>query len=608
MKRLLLILSTVFSVAVAMSACSGMLDSDDKDEVEAGKNYQTFNDADNTILGIYGKFMNLAESIVVLNELRADLMEITPNATLDMAAIHSHTATADNKYCNLAPFYEVILNCNDALDNFDKMKKANKLSAADYSYRYADVATVRCWVYLQMSIHFGSVPYVTNPLTTIEDLKDEQNFPVLSFDEMITTLILCMESLPTTELSTTSPLFGETIDGYNLALMFLNKKVVLGDLYLWADRHVDAARAYLGVIEEAENKLSTGGENRAYKVDGSVWDETIEPEFQVCYKRYKASDMSTFRNKWKEIFYRPSTNAQLWREMITMISYSSRFEPQYPFVEMFAPNGLGKYQLRPTTWVIDSLWEVQVQRDNGFVFDGRGRNSSFYYYNGQPVVAKYLYDYYAMSVNQNSTLNLEFDYIPNIYAMEGKWFIYRAGLLHLRYAEAANRSGYFDVAHALLNNGIQPNYSWGRSGGDVTGVQYTGLKPDTTTALSVPYPAPFFLDARQTPRNTPYPVFNSPWRTNYGIRQRAWVNNATVGVLPSRADSIIAMEKLLLREAALECGFEGHRWSDMLRIAMRKNREDGSGTAYLNELLQKAKPGMRYITPDTWFLPRKYAE
>jgi hypothetical protein len=72
-----------------------------------------------------------------------------------------------------------------------------------------------------------------------------------------------------------------------------------------------------------------------------------------------------------------------------------------------------------------------------------------------------------------------------------------------------------------------------------------------------------------------------------------------------RDDSIRWMEEAILKEAALECGFEGHRWGDMLRVAMRMNKNGQGGTLHLNNLLKKAKPNLPDLTPQTWFLPKR---
>jgi hypothetical protein len=611
--KLINIAAVVLLLAFTLYSCEDMLEAKDENNIEADDNYRTENDADNAILGIYSKFMTLVDRVIVLEELRADLLDITEKSTTDLQAINNHTATATNKWCEIAPFYEVILNCNDALYNFDKMLADNRLSKADYGHRYADVMTIRCWVYLELAIHFGNIPYVTDPLLTVEDVKNQANFPEISFDEVVSKLTASMVGLPTLDLSTDSPLYSATADGYLMRMFFLNKKLMLGDLYLWADKYVEAATQYNNFFKEAESKLYPGVEYHAYKADFWVWAGSNEPMFQVCYERYKAADMSTYRNKWKEMFTRSSTNAELRKEMITMVSYDAAFAPEYPLIELFANTGIGQYQMKPSQYAIDDLWETQVQPESGFVFDGRGRESTFDYVNGQPVALKYLYDYYKQSTDNNKTIHLGYNsYSKDQYARNGKWFIYRAALLHLRYAEAANRAGYPDIAYALINNGIKAAYDWPMEDGttlrsDKEGVQYTGYRPADDNSKSVPYGEPFYLDARQN--DLPYTYYRSPWCRSSGIRYRAWVDNIEKpDWVQNKSDSIRWMEEAIVTEDALECGHEGHRWGTLLRIAMRKNKDNGSGTAFLNESLgnkfKKSGGSAPNLTPATWFLPK----
>ena len=611
MKRFIKKLVFLLTVAMFFATCSKMLEVSDRNAVEAENHYNNFNDADNAILGIYGKLMGLAERVVILNELRADLMDVTANSTADMVSLNNHTATAGNKYCDLAPFYEIILNCNDAIANFDRMLAENKMSRAEYSYRYSDVVTARCWVYLQLAVHFGNIPYVTQPLVTVSDLNDASRFPIMGFNQILQELINDMEAAPFMELSNASPLW-VTADGQLLRMFFLNKKIMLGDLYLWANRYEDAAAQYISMIEEAETKLFSGNRHFGYKVDGWVWNESNEPRFQICYFRYRTGDLDSYRNRWKEMFARPSTNSELSYEMITMWSYDARFAPQYPLIELFANTGKGKYMLRPSEWAIHGLWETQVQRENQFVFDGRGRQSSFDWVNEQPVVLKYLYDYFPHSVDANRTIHLQYHANENEHIQRGKWFVYRAGLLHLRYAEAANRAGYPTLAYAILNNGLRNHYSWRQSDGSAwirqDEVMVTSFKPVSDDIAPIPYPHPFFLDARET--GAQYGNLRAPWHRHYGIRRRAWVEDIEKPEwVLNKADSIQWIENALLTEAALECGFEGHRWGDLLRIAQRRNAEDGSGTYLLNDIVgnkfeQEGKPAPN-ITPNNWFLPWK---
>ena len=133
-------------------------------------------DADAAVVGIYGKFMGLADRYVILNELRGDLLDYTVNADEALRQISTHTVAAGNPYASPKPFYEVIINCNDVLENFQVMAKDKKMTEAEFNQRYADIGALRSFLYLQLGIHFGEVPYVTSSLKNIDDVKNTAIF------------------------------------------------------------------------------------------------------------------------------------------------------------------------------------------------------------------------------------------------------------------------------------------------------------------------------------------------------------------------------------------------------------------------------------------------
>ena len=619
-------------MAVMISSCDSLLDINAQDVVEESESYQNVYDADNAIWGLYSKFSKLAENTIVLNELRADMMDVTPNATADQVALNNHTATVDNKYCDPTPFYEVILNANDLLANLDSMKIAKRITADDYAPRYSDVMAIRTWTYLQLGIHYGTVPYINKPISNKSDLSNPSLYVEKTLDELILQLISDMQSVPSMTENTLSSFYIKTIQengkSFFLNLQFINKRLILGDLYLWNDQFVEAATQYKAYMDEADaNSTKTQMKN---KISSWVWNSSEEPRFQICYQRYKDQDVSSFRNMWKEIFSRSSTDVGssivigLQDEMIWMFSYSGITNSTSPFIKLFANTGVGEYQLKPSAWAVDSMWGTQVQQSNGFVFDGRGKESSYDVINGQPVVLKYLYDYYdTYTTDANKTIHLDYNNITNKYSLAGKWFLYRAALLHLRYAEAANRAGYPRLAYALLNNGIKTNYDWVKSDGtyraNKVGVQYTSFQPpvppagatqaqiDSINAIpATPYPAPFYLDARQN--DAPYPVLRSPWRDNGGIRNRAYLLNDTKPAwVVTTQDSMKWIENSLIKEAALECGFEGTRWADLLRVARRKvkNGEAGSVASQMSDAIKGKYNGAIKITDTNLLLPMK---
>ncbi len=628
MKRKILYRLIVLVVAIAaMQSCNYTLDVNPNEVVVDSLHYKNVYDVDNSIWGLYGKVADLAENIIVLNELRADLIDVTPNATPDLVAINNFTATEDNKYCDPVKFYAVIANANITLFNLEKMRTEKRISETDFAPRYSDVMAIRTWTYFQLGMHFKQVPYITEPVTDINKFLKDSIAQKLSLDELIPVLIREMENLPTLAVNTLSANYNKTITSneksFYLNMQFINKRILLGDLYLWNDQFVQAAQQYKAYMDEDDTGSSKTNVNN--KVSGWVWTSSEEPRFQICYQRYRDQNVKAYRNMWKEIFYRGSTDngvggtIGLQDEMIWMISYSGASNSESPFIKLFANTGVGEYRLKPSSYVMDSLWNTQVQKSNGFVFDGRGKEASYDLVNGQPVVLKYLYDYYSnFSVDDNKTIHLNYNSISNPYSNAGKWFLYRAALLHLRYAEAANRAGYPKLAYALLNDGIMANYNWMKSDGtyraDKEGVQYTSYPPANDSVPAIPYPEPFYLDARSN--NAPYTYLRSPWRDNIGVRGRAYLQNIVTpdyvhdGV-DDHNDSIQWIENELIKEAALECGFEGNRWGDLLRVARRQSK-NGQGTiptlmkSTISRKFNASRKGDVNITEENLFLPMKY--
>jgi len=248
----LLLLSAVILSAAGCKKTFDVLPETSVDRVQA---YRNVFDADAAIVGIYGKFMNLAKQYVIWNELRADLADITMNSDKYLRQISEHKVTADNPYINPQPWYDVINNCNDALANFKIMLQNNTLKVDEFNMRYSDIGAIRSWVYLQLGIHFGNIPYVTDPLADVNDLKDASKFPMVPLKSLIDSLVLFTETLPylnpypanflsySTSVSTTT-----IVDGYPTSKFFINKNILLGDLYLWQGQYDKAAAQYFIVM------------------------------------------------------------------------------------------------------------------------------------------------------------------------------------------------------------------------------------------------------------------------------------------------------------------------------------------------------------------------
>jgi hypothetical protein len=548
--------------------------------------YSGVDDVDASILGLYGRFAELQAQVVVLNELRADLLDITPNADFYLEEISFNRPSAENPWSNTTKFYGIIQFCNDIMSNLDNMLHDNKVTVDEYNERYADVASVRVWTYLQLGIHFGQVSYYNKPVYTTADLAKGEE---LSLDQLIPKLIAEMEALPTLDQYKVSNLIKDRIDNvYSLVPVFINKRCLIGDLYLFNDQYDLAAEQYRLVLATGESNNDAS----KYRLVGPGGADVVEKGgslpswYGVGYYRYYGDDLSSMFNTWRRMF--ASTTTSGLNEMIWIMSYDKRYNADFfAFRKLFDPvSENGFYKLKPSIYAVDSIFGKQVQV-NGAPFDARGLTGSFDQVGGDYIIRKY-----AM-----------FDEFPvNNYA--GGWWLYRAGGLHLRFAEAANRAGYPKLAWAMVNDGLK-------------GSGFIFKKPDGTNypgdSIKLPgdspfdlYPYPYTFDARQNDQ----PYIRAPWRSSVGIRGR--VSLKTVPFPAScvtKTDSIHFMEKFIIQEAALELGFEGHRWEDLVRVARRLNKENpGSGDRFLwdenikhkYDLSGNESPDMS--SSDKWFL------
>ncbi len=556
-------LGFVFLLSAGLWSCSKVLDEQPKDVLTDNNMYRNVFDADAAVIGVYGKLMNLSERYVLLNELRADLLTVTATSNDYLKQLDAHNIAADNPYANPKPFYEVILNCNDVLHNFDIMLRDKKLKVEEYNMRYSDIAALRCWIYLELGMQFGSVPYITDPIADFADINKVSSAPRIGLTQLLDSLVKKMESLPYSEPYPTGASLVTAVDGYNTNRFFINKQVITAQLYLWKGEYRKAATLFKNVMEIG----GTGDINRNRVTGPSIGDNN---DLAIGYARFREWDENMLIDNnsqgWRSIFARGEDNLFSY-EWIWYLPFDKGFKPEDPFINLFSNRG-GSYLVKPSQYAMNN-WNAQKQK-NDFTYDARGPKFSYRMLDGQPVVMKYLYNYLS-----EGTLTP-----TNIFEKNGRWFLYRAAALHLEYAEAANRDAHSWIANALLNQGL------------IT------LSNRFTTDV------PYNFDSRKSDN----PRIVGDWSSNRGLRGRA---NLYSVAMPASGDSTLAMEDALVNEAGLELAYEGKRWPDLVRIALRRNDPAFLADKIYNKLLSENNPQAgtvraKLMNKDNWWLPFKW--
>ena len=622
MKRLNIKFKTIalgFMAALTITSCTDMLNPDAKDVLSPDEVYTSVDDADAVIRGIYGKFMDVATQYVVLNELRADLMDVTSNADLSLIELAQHRdISADNDWAKPTKFFALINTCNNAAENFRAMYDDAKIDREQFNLRYSEAIAIRTWTYLQLSLHFadkekGGVPYITESIEEVDDISADKldAYPYLSLEVMIDTLVSTMEKLPFLDRITDEN-FITSISSYNSRYMYIDKEFLLGELYLWDGKYHQAAMLYKDILDRGTFEDSGNPFDR-YKIpyDASATLSNSTARYNSGYVRYYGNDRLSVLNKWPLMFMDVETtnyyNEWIW------VMYYDKLNEQNPFIDLFAKDG-GNYLLKPSAVAINN-WDSQVQR-NEFQGDFRGnyaKPSGFIWINSngeeytnadytsrfglpgsyaldndEPVIMKYIYNY--------SDYNQYYDPTDK----SGRWFLWRAGGLHLHYCEAANRDGEHKIAYALMNNGIQSNFP----GPDSIDGQPLASN-DYRFAYQTFKDFPYDFDARHTGSNDNPPGVYAPWFRNVGIRNRVSLQNRAI----ESSDSLMEIETQILEESALELAFEGERWGDLVRLSIR----NGDNSILADKVAEKLnKAGLdgeavrqKLMDRENWFLPLK---
>ena len=131
-----------------------------------------------TSMGLYALQQDLAEQIIILGELRADLLEVTDNASRDLIEINNFTISPGNKYASARNFYTLIA----ASNNFIRMIEHNHPEVKDsegaitnFDRYYGEAWCMRSWAFFNAARIYGKVPYIPVSLTSISEIEEYVN-------------------------------------------------------------------------------------------------------------------------------------------------------------------------------------------------------------------------------------------------------------------------------------------------------------------------------------------------------------------------------------------------------------------------------------------------
>lgn len=509
-----------------------------------------------SVTGILNKLQSIGDRTILLGELRGDLVDITNDANNDLREIANFNIGDDNRYNVPSDYYAIINNCNYFIEKVDTAMKNNRNEYL-FMREYAAVKAIRAWTYLQLVLNYNKVPFVTEPILSKQDA--EKSYPEYDLQAICEYFINDLAPL-TERWGNEYPRYG-TIRGNDSRLFYFPINIVLGDLNLWlasttgsTATYREAAYRYYKYINERNGDNSaypTGINYYAWETGSTTWDGI----------RGRSSGTLTSENY--------ATNS----EIITMIAGDSiPAEGNYSELRnLFNSNYDNNYHVS----IIPSQGMFELSESQAHCCLGSNGTTTYYAPEGLTNHRSgdlRLWEYYTKGWATNrstgermETSNIDKHSSQNIH-------IYRKYMLYLRFAEALNGAGFpraaFQILSTGLNNEIKDEYVYPYCS-ESDSIWLSRL--DFDNELYQVYTAYEYASTTGSDR--------SPNTIGIHTHGSGWTPLNEYYQLPD--DSLMTEEQkkpiqtafvdsLLLNENALELAFEGTRFYDIMRFALRQ--------------------------------------
>ena len=641
-----MLLGAILSASFIFTSCGKMMEVD-SDRQAFEPNLDSKTDSVFYAFGIAQGMQVLADQYFFQGEMRGELVKATQYADSTLRQLKDFSAGLSNKYDSAYVYYSVINNCNYYLTHrkMDLYTGSTQVTVPEY----AAVLAFRAWAYLQLCRNYGSVPFFTEPLTTISQI-DDNTYPL--YDIRQVTDALAPELSQYTKIDV--PNYGTdysigtsatTTKRISTKNIFIPAGVILGDLYLESAQSVadyeKAARSY------ADYLITTKTTQKNLEANFALRNNMLD---DISKDKLKLGDT------YLDIFNIDDTHKYVVKSAPSDI---------ITYIPMAVSKVNGSTTNVPKAFGYD-YYSLQTEEDKfneniplvpSYAYKNLTDNLTYYYASTSDKVLKSgaYGDMRSLAIMRtkegNTTLEGTTEDINWIDKFQsGNIILYRVSTVYLHMAEALNRMGLPDLAFGIMKEGrFQEintatwvsneakkfldetfcNTATTANNDFNSGTAFGGIHQHGAGAVSdgnsstygkslYQFGTEITNKADTLNKNTPA-LCPAGFATrlgnskNYSTDLAAYEADPTLPApvrnnyepLLTKADTTFVMEELLCDEEAMEFCFEGSRWYDLMRFAHHKNVAGNNGNAWIANKVKDNNPVKDLTVQQNWYLPFK---
>ncbi|MCM1107756.1 MAG: RagB/SusD family nutrient uptake outer membrane protein [Clostridium sp.] len=539
-------------VGGAAVSCDDMLDMESGYVITDPNHLNSAADTVNTVLGILNKLQAIADRTNLLGEVRGDLVTLTDYASKDLHQMAEFAMDDENSYNNPRDYYAVINNCNYFLAYADTSLTDNRNNKV-FEREYAAVKSIRAWTYLQLVLNYGRVPFVVEPI--LDETAALRDYPYYELPQICDYFIADLEPYKAVDL----PDY-QYVDGrYDPHKCFFPIPVVLGDLYLW--------RGATGGVEDYKQAALSYYDwivtERSYK--DILVTNTYKAQWDA--ERLKNNQYATV-SSYGGYFFSGENVSGIPMDSAANMGYFSQLRMLY--------NSMEDNSYNYSVGVSQRMKDISREQ----VYCGTysdGRNIVVVYPNLPDDMDRFAGDLRLWSVYSYGQASMQTGItdMQMISKHSGRDVnVYRRSTIYLRMAEALNQAGYPRFAYAFLSTGVNNDTIARRvlpycSKADSTFVEQFNFRTDQFV-IEGSSPNTLGIHSRgcgETVYNKHYVYPAYP----VALPEEHTEADSLEWVAKAREYEMDQVDNLLITEDALELCFEGTRFYDLMRVALRRN-------------------------------------